>query len=165
MRNMTKKKTLAAVFALAVSFVAGTGVGYIIGHSGSGNNNAKIGSLVSDSTVYAGISPGTQKPMYTTKADAPGVYTLDKAAAYCSALNADSHKDWRLPTKAELNVLYQNRNRGQLKGTFNETGSGPAGWYWSSSQTDDICAWGQRFSDGDQYYYGRSYYSSLRCVR
>ena len=77
---------------------------------------------------------------------------------------AHGHKDFRVPTKGELNVLYENRNKGKLKGTFNETGSAPAGWYWSSSQTY-LTAWAQRFSDGHQSNDARIYYSSLRCVR
>ena len=35
-----------------------------------------------------------------------------------------------MPTKEELNVLFNNRAE---IGGFNETGSDPAGWYWSSS--------------------------------
>ena len=40
-----------------------------------------------------------------------------------------------VPSREELNQMYQARNEGALKGTFNTTGSHPAGWYWSSSQT------------------------------
>jgi Protein of unknown function (DUF1566) len=124
-----------------------------------------IGDEMEDGTIYAGISPDTGKAMYATPADAPTTFTFKKAAKYAKKLDAAGHKDWRVPTKNELNVLYQNRAKGKLKGTFNETGSYPAGWYWSSSQAYGDDAWGQRFSDGIQYYVYRYFGSSLRCVR
>jgi hypothetical protein len=55
-----------------------------------------------------------------------------------------------MPTEDELNVLYENRNKGKLKGTFNETGSTPAGRYWSSSQFPNLYTRSKRFSDGTQ---------------
>ena len=65
----------------------------------------------------------------------------------------------------ELNVLYQNRNKGKLKGTFNETGSNPAGLYWSST-ANSSAAWAQFFSDGAQIFnHLRTKDSSLRLVR
>ena len=125
----------------------------------------KIGDEMEDGTIYAGISPDTGKPMYTTPRDAPTRFTFKKAAEYAKELDAHGHKDWRVPSKNELNVLYQNRNKGKLKGTFNDSGRGRGGWYWSS-QTYYYCdAWDQRFSDGGQYLAIRIYNSSLRCVR
>jgi len=118
----------------------------------------------SDGTVYAGISPDTNKPIYTTPKDAPGIYSLEQAGSYCADLRAGDHDDWRMPTKGELNVLYN--NRAAIAG-FDESGSDPGGWYWSSSpiQPPYIGAWDQRFSDGRQSraidYAG----NALRCVR
>jgi len=126
----------------------------------------EIGDEMEDGTIYAGVSPDTGKAMYATPKDASGVYDFNEAAQYAKNLDAHGHKDFRVPTKNELNVLYQNRDKGKLKGTFNETGSYPAGWYWSSSQASNYFAWDQCFSDGYQYYFGyRGYGSSLRCVR
>jgi hypothetical protein len=63
-------------------------------------------------------------------------------------------------------VLFQNREKGALKGTFNVTGSYPSGWYWSGTPLLDYLAYGQRFSDGLQSYNVlRNYDSSVRCVR
>ena len=122
----------------------------------------KAGDRMADGTVYAGTSPDSNKPMYTTPADAPLTYTFNQAQKYAEKLDAHGHKDWRAPTKAELNVLFKNR---AAIGGFNETGSNPAGWYWSSSQYNLISAWGQRFSDGHQDGYIKFNDSSLRCVR
>src|SRR5438105_898104 len=69
----------------------------------------QVGDQMPDGTVYAGISPETNKPMYTPSSDAPRTYTFNEAAAYAKKLDEDGHKDWRVPTKAELNVLFNNR--------------------------------------------------------
>src|ERR1035437_5271915 len=124
----------------------------------------KVGDRMADGTIYAGTSPDSNKPMYATPADAPLTYTFNQAQKYAEKLDAHGHKDWRAPTKAELNVLFKNR---AAIGGFNETGSYPAGWYWSTSPDISANAWDQRFSDGHQnYHYDFKFYdSSLRCVR
>ncbi len=134
----------------------------------------QIGDEMEDGTVYAGISPDTTRPIYTTPADAPLTYTFNKVfhevQKYADALNkqrADGHDDWRVPSQGELNVLFENRNKGKLAGTFNETGEDPAGWYWSSMPGTFILGLAQRFSDGCQYS-GCNYRdgdATLRCVR
>jgi hypothetical protein len=123
------------------------------------------GDKMSDGTIYAGISPDTGKAMYAAPKDAPLTYTFDRAKEYAAKLDAHGHRDWGVPTKAELNVLWENRNRGKLAGTFNETGSLSAGWYRSSSQTNHLLAWSQRFSDRTLSNHSQLYNSSLRCVR
>jgi hypothetical protein len=127
-----------------------------------GKTAPEIGDKMEDGTVYAGISPDTNRPMYATPADAPLTYTFNQAQKYAEKLDAHGHKDWRAPTKGELNVLFQHR---AAIGGFNETGSDPAGWYWSSSPGYDVLGWAQRFSYGYQNGYYRGYASSLPCVR
>jgi len=122
----------------------------------------KIGDKMPDGTVYAGISPDTNQPMYTTPADAPLTMKFNKAQKYAAKLDAHGHQDWRVPTKAELNVLFNNR---AAIGGFNATGSYPAGWYWSSSQGGKWGAWDQRFSYGAQHFSYMHVYSSVRPVR
>jgi hypothetical protein len=53
------------------------------------------------------------------------------------------YSDWRLPSRIELNRVYQNL---QKPGLIN-LGDAP---YWSSTQTDAAYAWLQRFNDGYQ---------------
>jgi hypothetical protein len=101
--------------------------------------------------------------MYATPKDAPVHCSFNHAADYAANLDVHSHKDWRVPTKAELNMLFGNR---AAIGGFDTTGSRPASWYWSSSRSYGG-AWAQRFSDGNQYddvsiWDGAS---ALRCVR
>src|ERR1039458_642118 len=105
-----------------------------------------IGEEMPDGTILAGFYEG--KPLYATPKDAPGTYTFNEAAKYAKNLDAHGHHDFHAPSKGELNVLFETRNKGKLAGTFNETGSYPAAWYWSSSQVDGGYASDQRFSDG-----------------
>jgi len=129
--------------------------------AGASAEALKVGASTPDGSVYAGVSPDTGKPMFATPKDVPMHCNFNQAADYAATLNAHGHKDWRVPTKAELNVLFGNR---AAIGGFDTTGSNPAGWYWSSSRGNDN-AWAQRFSDGYQYTSFRYYASSLRCVR
>jgi Protein of unknown function (DUF1566) len=133
--------------------------------SGDTASGPTPGDAMPDGTIYAGISPESHKPMYTTPCDAPGTYTFNEAAKYASRLDAHGYHDFHAPTRGELNVLWKNRDKGKLAGTFNVTGSYPAVWYWSSSPDDFTSGWAQRFSDGSQLNYFRFYASSLRCVR
>lgn len=121
----------------------------------------QVGDKMPDGTLYAGASPDTGKAMYTTPGDAKLTYTFNQAQKYAEQLNAHGHKDWRVPTKGELSVLFKNR---AVIGGFNETGLYPAGSYWSSSQDDDVALL-QRFSDGDQTSGMIHSPASLRCVR
>jgi hypothetical protein len=128
----------------------------------------RIGAKMQDGSIYAGVSPDTGRPMYTTQEDVRGGFfglkrhfNLKGAFAAALKLKAHGRTDWRVPTKAELNVLFGNRAG---IGGFDMTGSDPAGWYWSSSHTY-YHAWAQRFSDGNQDYNFRDTASSLRCVR
>jgi hypothetical protein len=121
-----------------------------------------IGDRMPDGTVYAGVSPETNQSMYATPADASLSMTFNEAQKYAAKLDAHGHKDWRVPRKAELNVLFNNR---AAIGGFNVTGSNPAGWYCSATPDGKWNGWGQRFSDGQQSLIDKDYPSSVRLVR
>ncbi len=127
----------------------------------------KPGDKMADGTIYAGSLDG--RDLYTTPEDAKLTYTFNGAAKYAQQLNSEKfldHKDWRVPTKAELNVMWMNRKAGALKGSFNETDSEPAGWYWSSTVSETSNgACSQHFSNGLQIYDDKYDDGSLRCVR
>lgn len=122
-------------------------------------------------------SPGTASSCQTGEANTAILIAEDsdsgvggvqphQAAAYCDGLSAHGYSDWYLPAQDELNVLYTNKNTGALNGTFNETGSWPAGYYWSSSEDNNGNARNQRFSDGNQSSSGnKSDGLAVRCVR
>jgi len=126
----------------------------------------KIGDRMEDGTIFAGISPDTYKPMYAAPADASLSLSFYKAAQYASELEVGGKKGFRVPTENELNVLFQNKEKGALAGTFNLTGSSPAGWYWSSTPYAGFFGHCQRLSDGLQVIDTvRRCVLSVRCVR
>ncbi len=126
----------------------------------------QIGDTMADGTKFAGISPDTGKPMYALPADTPLTVKWKQAMAYADTFRRHGHpkSTFRVPTTGELNVLFQNRAK---IGGFNETGSYPSGWYWSSTEHrgNADCAWVQRFVDGRRDWHPESFESSLRLVR
>jgi len=154
---------LVAALALAASFATAFATETVPGPAAAQRaSGTKVGDRVPDGTIYAGTSPETDKALHTTPGDAPRAYNWDSGSRYCADLQAHGHHDWRVPTKGELNVLFQNRDA--IDG-FNISGSYPAVWYWSSSQFDYDSAWDQRFSDGSHGINLKLDGSSLRCVR
>ena len=82
--------------------------------------------------------------------DLEGEYTLKEA------LEAAWKIEYRLPTREELNIMYENRDKiGNLK---KET-------YWSSTEYDTINAWLQYFGNGYKYFFNKNYLYRVRCVR
>ena len=69
-------------------------------------------------------------------------YKLDwfEAQKACQSLG----HGWRLPTKYELNILYQNKIK---------IGGFVPNLYWSSDRYDASYAWVQDFANGEQDYY------------
>ena len=86
-----------------------------------------------------------------------GTTTWIEAFKLCINYRGGGYDDWYLPTQDELNLIYQN-----LRKTEKISGND---WYWSSSQSYDNKALGQRFSDGDQNYYHKYCNSCVRAVR
>ena len=84
--------------------------------------------------------------------------------------NPDNHDtdgakftDWRMPTKRELNLIYEvytNGNGANLNDSY----------YWSSTEYDkrhstSYLAWVQNLDDGDQFDYMKVFKSNVRAVR
>jgi len=125
----------------------------------------KIGDKMPNGTVYAGISPETNKPMYTTPADAFLTMTFNEARKYAAKLIAHGHRDWRVPTLAELTVLFNNRAAiGGFKSTYDKASRHSDDWYWS---TEQVSWWGKQGELGQyKFSYGSKLDPSLlRCVR
>ena len=79
------------------------------------------------------------------------------AAKACSNYQGGGRSDWFLPSKDELNLLYENRA---------SVGNTTANWYWSSSQDDHDHAWGQDFFNGYELDYFKDYSNyNVRAVR
>ena len=85
--------------------------------------------------------------------DLKGHYTWDEAKEACEALG----EGWRLPTKNELNEMYEKRD---VVGGFANSN------YWSSTENGNYSAWSQYFSTGSQNHYGKTnYVYNVRAVR
>jgi len=93
------------------------------------------------------------------------------AARACNELQitegGKTYGDWYLPSKDELNKMYQN------KATINATATAVAiggsvfvnNAYWSSTEYDDDVAWRQFFFNGSQFYSAKSSTFTVRAVR
>lgn len=133
-------------------------------------DGVEVGDVMQDGTIFAGISPDTGEAMYVTPADAPGGLRMKQAVAYVTELSdqeAHGHKDWRLPTKAELNVMFKNKHKGALKDTFNESSSLISGWYTTSEKVSRgrYTGWIQNFHTGQSNWGYKGVENSVRPVR
>lgn len=99
-----------------------------------------------------------------TRADADIIFNFtDAEAPYYAASSCHAlGMEWYLPSQDELNVLYLNRD---AIGGFNETGSFPAGYYWSSSEHLKDYARHQNFKGGEAGFNTKFHEFSVRCVR
>jgi hypothetical protein len=80
------------------------------------------------------------------------------AAKACYDYTYGGYSDWFLPSKDELNLMYENLKKDGLGVFTNE-------YYWSSSELYSYYAWYQYFSDGGQGDYKRSSYRFVRPIR
>jgi hypothetical protein len=89
-----------------------------------------------------------------------GLGEKNRAAQICATLDINGYKDWFLPSKDELDLMYKNLKQ---KGLGGFGGS----WYWSSSQYENgiLFAWAQNFSDGSQYSGSKDKTYLVRAVR
>jgi hypothetical protein len=121
-------------------------------------NEFQAGGKMPDGTIHAGLSPDTRRTLYVMPADAAQIFTWKNAILHAAKLDAHGHRDWRVPTLNELDLLFQQR---ALIGGFSMTG-----WYWSSLLSSHGLAWVQRFSDGHQFSSSHRIDDLfLRCVR
>ena len=143
-------------------------------HGMTWNGTACTGSQTgrpwkTSTTTTAGTTSLTDGVVNTDAMATAGI-ALHPAAQACRNAGAE----WYLPARDELDLLYDNlvgqgdtTPGGPLGSTFdfNITGSLPAGWYWSSKESNSFLARGQRFSDGNQSDNGKHGGFAVRCVR
>lgn len=126
------------------------------------------GYMMEDGTILAGVSPDTGEPFFVPPTEEPDTFTWYAAMKDVASLEVCGHKDWRLPTKNELDVLFANRDLGCLRGSFNEkatTWGGPA-WHWSSTEHPiPGSAWNKGFHDGSGAWAFKFFDAAVRPVR
>lgn len=82
----------------------------------------------------------------------------DYAAKLCYKLDLNGYTDWFLPSRYELDLMYQNLHLQGLGGFGSDE-------YWSSSEANYVYAWYQYFGDGSQDFAYKDYNYSVRAVR
>ena len=111
----------------------------------------KIGDL-DDGGVYVGLSATHGYPLHVALADLFEYKTFDEALAAAEQLKS-LHPTAHVPTPKELDKnLFDNRNTGHLKDTFNTSGSYPGSVYRSSASCYYDFARTEWFVDGRQGY-------------
>jgi hypothetical protein len=110
--------------------------------------------------------------IYARLTTAGSVATADYAAGVAWAYTNNGKTDWHLPSKDELNELCKYAIQ-QTTGNTSESCVGPrtrrssfsAAFYWSSSETQALAAWGQDFDAGNQLHLSKAYPQRVRPVR
>ncbi len=79
----------------------------------------------------------------------------------------EGYTDWYLPSKAELNEMYNSIGDGGLYGNVGSFYSldGSTSWYWSSSETASNYAWNIAFNSGYNSQNGKSNSNRVRAIR
>jgi hypothetical protein len=106
---------------------------------------------------YAGGHEGLD--VYFAGLDEPGGFHWKGALSACQRKGPG----WLLPTKGELNLLFENKDFMGLSAKGIDPSSGT--WYWSASNDEKTSAWRQRFSDGLQQPLKKIFSARVRCVR
>jgi hypothetical protein len=90
-----------------------------------------------------------------------------RATQMCKVLNINGFSDWFLPSKDELNLVYEELHKRSIGG-FGQ-GTNEVSWmnwfYWSSSQGYTDNAWYQCFASGYQGSNYKNYRNRVRAVR
>ena len=86
------------------------------------------------------------------------------ASELCQDLTLGGESDWYLPSKYELNLMYENIGQGNALGLGN-IGSFSNSFYWSSTEFDNDYAWILDFIIGLQSITSKSLTLNVRAVR
>lgn len=116
-----------------------------------------FGSLVSGADGTA-VGTGAQNTLDIIAGDASTTNAAHACTDYSVTVEATTYDDWFLPSKDELDLMYDNLKVNGLGGFVSD-------YYWSSSENDDNYAWLQSFNSGFQGNYFKSNYFYVRPVR
>ncbi|HPR58603.1 MAG TPA: DUF1566 domain-containing protein [Bacteroidales bacterium] len=142
------------IFGGIVFYLDGNGCGLVCAESDQ-STGAPWGCY---GTIIGGTGTGIGTGAANTAAIVAGCSQSGIAARICHDLVLNGYSDWFLPSRDELNLMYQN-----LK--LNGIGGFAANGYWSSSELGSYVAWDQDFSDGGRNYDSKDYNERVRAVR
>ena len=92
---------------------------------------------------------------------------IGRAGQLCVTLNINGYNDWFLPSKDELNLLYENLHTIDI-GDFGKgiNDDWVINWiYWSSSQNGSYSAWYQLFTNGVHDHVTKNGSGRVRAIR
>lgn len=156
------------------------------GGTGTGTFSSYVTALPKGRTIYvrayaineAGVAYGNEIsviPEFITLSSANlmvqtkdlGCVDWNSADMMCKSSIVAGYSDWRLPTKEELMVLYNNKEKiGGFKLGSTDNSSSTYEWcYWSSSYYGSYNYYFVNFSSGETDYFGASRRYSVRAVR
>jgi hypothetical protein len=109
-------------------------------------------------TTIGGTGTGIGTGAANTAKIVAGCSETGIAARICNDLVLNGYSDWFLPSKDELNLMYQNLKLAGIGGFADD-------YYWSSSESSSYYAWVQYFYNGYQTNYYKGYNERVRAVR
>jgi hypothetical protein len=121
------------------------------------------GSNTTTGTTATAIGTGSANT--TAIIASQGASETAYAAGLARAYRGGGYTDWFLPSKDELNEMYQN------KATINTTATANSGadfsniYYWSSTESGNDDAWTQYFSNSNQASFSKGGAAFVRAVR
>ena len=168
--TLTIDGTTSPAFMLKVNFAVGMSYGggkvAYVDATGMHGLIAASADLTSGTTTtfqwggYGTATGATLTDVGTGQANTAKIVQVLGAGSYAAKLCVDyrggGYNDWFLPSRDELNVLYQNKT---LIGGFIDD------YYWSSSERDINNAWYRRLSNGYFDYYDKITTYRVRAVR
>jgi hypothetical protein len=120
------------------------------------HNGDYVTTGATDSTI--GTGAGNTQTIIDVQGD--GSY----AAQLCDELTLNGYDDWYLPSKHDLQTMYENVGQGSVLGNIaNFGGSGVS--YWSSTEATNDHAWYMYFPTGVQYQGAKANPMYIRAVR
>ena len=87
------------------------------------------------------------------------------AAGLARANTGGGYTDWFLPSKAELNKMWLERETINTTASANGGSNFSSNWYWSSTESGSSYAWIHHLSDGGTQVLDKSYSVWVRAVR
>ena len=76
-----------------------------------------------------------------------------------------TYGDWYLPSKQELNLMYQNKTTINTTAITNSGTAFASDYYWSSTEGSNYNAWKRTFGNGDQANDDKGSTSRVRAIR
>ncbi len=118
----------------------------------------------SNTTVNA-VRDGIGAGMYNTERIIANQGVGSYAAQLCANYQGGGYGDWYLPSKAEVNLMYQNKTVIDATATVNGGSGFVSAYYWSSTEGANDHAWDQYFGLGYQYNDFKYFTYRVRAVR